>query len=337
MRAIPLVLIVIAALAYVACRDREAAPNTFQTPSATAPPVEATSPATASTVPAATATPGDGVALMPRTHEHTLESGGRTRKYLVHIPPGGSSPMPLVMVLHGGGGNANQVMRSTRFDEVADEHGFIAVFPHGNGRLSDEFLLTWNSGNCCAYALAQGFDDVSFLRAVVSAVVAQYGADAGRVFVTGMSNGGMMSYRLACEASDIFLAAAPVAGALNLECSPDSPISLLAVHGTDDRSVLYEGGVPLQQADPTPREDASVAQSLGFFVGHNGCDERPQSSTEGILRFDEWHSCAAGTRVALYTIEGGVHEWPGDTRASVAPDIDASRLIWEFFGSLERR
>jgi len=327
-------------LGLVAAGCRNSADEPAATPSAgatAATSASATPSLTSTAAPTATMEAAAPVALVPGTHEHTLEAGRRTRKYLVHVPPSGDDAMAIVMVLHGGGGNAKQVMRSTGFDEVADENGFIAVFPHGNGRLSDEFLLTWNAGNCCAYALAQGFDDVSFLRAVVREVVADYGADPGRVFVTGMSNGGMMSYRLACEASDVFLGVAPVAGALNLECTPGHSISLLAIHGTNDRMVRYEGGEPLEQADPTTRVDASVAESVGFFVGHNGCDERPVTTTEGILRFDEWGSCAGGARVALYTIEGGVHEWPGDTRASVARGIDASRLTWEFFASLEPR
>jgi polyhydroxybutyrate depolymerase len=241
------------------------------------------------------------------------------------------------MVLHGGGGNANQVIRSTRFDEVADENGFIAVFPHGSGRLSDEFLLTWNSGNCCGYARAQDIDDVAFLRAVVEAVLRDYGADARRVYVTGMSNGGMMSYRLACEASGVFAAAAPVAGALNVDCNPGQPVSLLAIHGTGDRMVRYEGGEPLEQVDPASRVDTSVADSVGFFVAHNACAEPPATTMDGILRYDEWGSCDQNARVALYTIEGGVHEWPGDRVATVGREVDASRLIWQFFAALPPR
>ena len=335
----------------VGCRNRDEAPGSpAASPTvlaATNTPVPATVIVTARAQPATSpppSVPPDGFARAPGTHERSLALDGRTRGYLVHIPPGveAAGPLPLVLVLHGGGGNANQVRRSTGFDAVADEYGFIAVFPHGNGRLSDEFLLTWNAGNCCSYARDAGIDDVSFLRATVAAVVEEFGGDPGRIFATGMSNGGMMGYRLACDAADLFLGVAPVAGALNLDCQPSRPISLLAIHGTDDLHVLYEGGEPIERADPAPRIDTSVADSVGFFVEHDRClpdaaTSMPAISQDVTVVVDEWTGCTDGTRVALYTLQGGVHEWPGDRRATVARDLDASRLIWEFFSSLPSR
>jgi polyhydroxybutyrate depolymerase len=156
-----------------------------------------------------------------------------------------------------------------------------------------------------------------------------------------MSNGGMMSYRLACEAAGLFLGVAPVAGALNVDCAPSQAISVLAIHGTADQNVLYEGGAPIQRADPLPRVDASVADSVGSFVDSNGCAAKPATSspdTDGlVIVTEEWPDCTGGARVVLHTIECGVHEWPGDQRATVARDFDASSAIWDFFSTLPPR
>ncbi len=354
MRLLPLVALALGCLVFGGCRDRNGAEPATTTPAATATAATSSTAETAITAtPRSTATGTTPVASpesspttattfsrQPGTHDLSIVSGGLKRHYLVHVPEGldDSLRVPAVVVLHGGGGNANQVMRSTGFADVADENSFIAVFPFGDGRFSDDFLLTWNSGNCCGYARSAGIDDVSFIRDVVAAVITDWGADPARIFATGMSNGGMMSYRLACEASDVFLAVAPVAGALNLDCDPANPISLLAIHGTDDQHVLYDGGEPIEKVDPAPRVDTSVADSVGFFVAHDGCNADSDTSMPGaILRYDEWPNCDGGTRVALYTVIGGVHEWPGDPTATVAREIDASRLIWDFFASLPAR
>ncbi len=348
MRLLPLLALLGGFLIFSGCRDRggDDAVATATATSTLASAATATVTATATPGPGATPAPATNTtststfSRQPGTHDLPITVGGLERHFLVHIPEGleNSARVPAVIVLHGGGGNGNQVLRSTRFDDVADENGFIAVFPFGDGRFSDDFLLTWNSGNCCGYARSADIDDVTFIRAVVTAVIDDWGADPARIFATGMSNGGMMSYRLACDASDIFLAVAPVAGALNLDCNPANPVSLLAVHGTADQHVLYDGGPPVENVDPAPRVDTSVAESTGFFVAHDGCQPDPETTMPGaILRYDEWQGCGNGTRVALYTIIGGIHEWPGDPTATVARDIDASRLIWDFFASLPPR
>ena len=121
--------------------------------------------------------------------------------------------MPLVVVLHGGGGNAENIEEVTGFSEKADEEGFIVVYPDGSGRL-DRYLLTWNAGFCCGYALENNIDDVGFIRALIEYLQEKYAINRNMIYVTGISNGGMMSYRLGAELSDIVAAIAPVAGSI---------------------------------------------------------------------------------------------------------------------------
>jgi polyhydroxybutyrate depolymerase len=225
---------------------------------------------------------------------------------------------------------------------LADKEDFIVVYPDGSGRLEDK-LLTWNSGNCCGYALDHKIDDVGFIRALIETLQRDYPINAQRIYATGMSNGGMMSYRIGCELSDKIAAIAPVAGALNVECRPTQPVSVIAFHGTDDQHVLYDGGKPKIQADPHPREDKSVAYAMNFWAQHNRCamtparDERGTpalSGANGIIH-DTYANCANGIAVELYTIKGSGHAWPGGksylSGDTPTREISASELMWEFF------
>ncbi|OLF13632.1 extracellular catalytic domain type 1 short-chain-length polyhydroxyalkanoate depolymerase [Actinophytocola xanthii] len=266
--------------------------------------------------------------------EHMLTVDGRERGYLLHVPPGAEGRLPVLLVLHGGGGNARQVAGQTGLSDLADEAGFLVVYPNGSGRTS---LLTWNAGACCGYAQRQGIDDVAFLSALLDEVLADQLADPERVFVTGMSNGAMMSYRLACELSDRITGIAPVAGALNVTpCRPTRPVSVLAVHGTADELVPYDGGPPAQ---PAPGNEswvnASVADSVGFWVDHDGCRRPATERTEGAVTTATYAGCAEGSEVVLHTVAGGGHAWPGGRRSRseadpVPPEPDASRLVAEF-------
>src|SRR4030042_572429 len=133
--------------------------------------------------------------------------------------------MPLVIVLHGGGGNAQSTAGMTGMNVKADSSGVIAVYPNGNGRLSDEKLLTWNAGNCCGYALDNNIDDVAFIRSLIDDLQSKLAIDQSRVYATGISNGGMMSYLLACQLSDKIAAIAPVAGTMGMNsCLPAQPV-----------------------------------------------------------------------------------------------------------------
>ncbi|MEK7441675.1 MAG: PHB depolymerase family esterase [Chloroflexota bacterium] len=273
-------------------------------------------------------------------HQESILVDGRTRTYAVHVPTNLRTPLSLVIVLHGGGGNDDNAERMTGMSAKADKEGFVVAYPNGSGRLEDK-ILTWNSGNCCGYALDQKIDDVKFISALIDEMQTKHKIDSKRVYVTGISNGGMMSYRVACELADKVAAIAPVAGALNVECKPSQTISVIAFHGTSDQHVLYAGGKPKVQADNHERVDQSVEYAISFWVKQNGCGITPQKNEKGNVVSEIYSGCKNNTGVALYTIKGGGHAWPGGVGGTFFADaptkeISATDVMWEFFKAHSR-
>lgn len=258
------------------------------------------------------------------------------RTYRLHLPQGAAprAPAALVLVLHGGGGNADNAARMSGMDAKSDREGFIAVYPNGTGRR----FLTWNAWRCCGPALDQNVDDVGFVRALVEALAREYPVDRRRIYATGLSNGAMMTYRLACEAADLFAAVAPVAGALNADdCRPVAPVSLIVFHGTADGHVRFEGGKPRTAFDRHPREDKPVSFAVEFWRRHNGCSAEPARERTGHVMHDTY-ACPRGVAVELYAIEGQGHAWPGGQKGlrygNVDPpstELSATDAMWNFF------
>jgi polyhydroxybutyrate depolymerase len=268
-----------------------------------------------------------------------LRYNGLERSYILYMPASvnRNQPIALVFVFHGGTGNAQSAIRMSGFNEVADQNGFIAVYPNGTGRLSKDKLLTWNGGTCCAYAQEKNVDDVGFVRAIVADLQLLANIDTKRIYATGLSNGGILTQRLACEAADLFAAIAPVAGTLNFpQCNPSQTISVIEFHGTDDQHLPYNGGLgskSLVNVDFT-----SVQYSIEFWTSFNKCNSQPQTSSFDDVQHEIWSGCLGSTSVELYTIIGGGHAWPGGTGGWPGSDqptqtISASQLIWKFFSA----
>jgi polyhydroxybutyrate depolymerase len=273
----------------------------------------------------------------PGDYHQQMNFDGRERSYVLHVPPAFvyRKPLPLVVVLHGGGGNAQYAMEMTNMSAKADQAGFLVVYPNGTGSIRER-LLTWNSWNCCGYALDQQIDDVGFIRTLLERLQQGLKIDSKRIYVTGFSNGGMETYRLGCELADQFAAIAPVAGALNTDdCRPSSPLSVIIFHGTADEHILYDGGKPVKQMDRHERVDKPVSYAVSFWVQHNACESIPQHEENGNILQDVYSGCRAGTEVILYTIQGGVHAWPGGKKVLLGDEptqeISATDLMWDFF------
>jgi polyhydroxybutyrate depolymerase len=281
------------------------------------------------------------VAIHPGDYNGSLNVDGRKRSYVLHLPSSynNKTKMSLVIVLHGGGGNAENIMTMTDFSTKSDAAGFIVVYPNGTSRFNNDKLLTWNAGNCCGYALDNNVDDVAFIRALIDELLSRLAVDPARIYATGMSNGGMMCYLLGCQLSDKIAAIAPVAGAMGMDnCYPTQPVSVIIFHGTADEHVLYNGGEPLKKVDNHTRIDKSVSYAVNFWVNANDCSPVPQKEVVGTIIEETYSDGKDGSEVVLYTIIDGKHAWPGGTQGWLGGDvptkeISATNLIWDFFAN----
>jgi polyhydroxybutyrate depolymerase len=269
---------------------------------------------------------GSAPSVGASTLQH-LVFGGRDRTYRIYRPASlaANRPTPLVMVLHGRGGTGLGAENKTGFDHEADARGLLIVYPVGVGQ-------SWNAGGCClpASASSSGIDDVGFLNAVLDRVEAGYPIAADHVYVTGLSNGGMMAYRLACEDATRFAAIAPVAGSLLVAgCSPSRPVSVIHIHGTADTTVPPQGGTGPAGKVNNP----SALQTLQRFAGYDGCAASPAVTTQGAVSEHDWKPCRASTEVAYYLLNGVGHRWPDQA----GDPINATKQIADFFAAHPQR
>ena len=275
-----------------------------------------------------------------------LEYGGRTRTYRIYFPASHPQPVPLLFVVHGGMGSGSGMELLTRgqFNRIADRDGVVVVYPDGVGH-------NWNDGRPLnSPAALENVDDVGFLRAIIASVAGERAIDRGRVFSTGISNGGFMSFRLACEAADAFAAVAPVSANLSTvlgpRCQPSRPVSIAILNGTDDPIVPWAGG-QVRALGVKRGEVWSAQQSFEQFLGFDGCrgqrthdliDLDPADGT--AYRLHEGTECRDGSAVRLYEIVGGGHTWPHGVQYAgerlvgrVSQEIDATAEIWAFFAA----
>ena len=235
--------------------------------------------------------------------------GDRVRQYKVHVPPGydPKAPAPLVFCIHGLYQNAVMFcVAGAAMPAKADAQGFILVMPNG-------YQNSWNGGTCCGAASAERIDDVALFRAILAEVSQHVNVDRRRVYATGLSNGGYMSYRLGCDASDLFTAVAPGAGAVGInsigggtnaasdfiDCAPSKPVAVLDFHGTADALVPYTLQAP----------------SLAKMAEHDQCSTTTAAATSPASGGDttcvRYEGCSAGVEVTGCSVANGGHCWFG--------------------------
>jgi polyhydroxybutyrate depolymerase len=256
----------------------------------------------------------DGSGLGTGRHEDlSLLHDGIMRRFDVYIPEGyrPDAPTPMVVDFHGLGSSSTQQAANSRLDEVADERGMIVVWPQG---VDD----AWNGGSCCN----DDVDDLGFVLALVQELETLACVDPARIYATGMSNGGIMSHRLGCEAADTFAAIAPVAGMMLVSashCQPSRGVPVLAFHGSEDSIVPYSAA-----------QDATQK-----WIARNECSTMPvETYANGDVKCQTYPNCRDDVEVTLCSVEGGGHCWPGRyfcAFGSGTNDIDATTAMADFF------
>lgn len=269
-----------------------------------------------------------------------------TRQYRVHVPPqyDPKTPMPLLFCIHGLGQDGILFcVDGASMPTKSDAAGFLLVIPNG-------YSNSWNAGTCCGDAVTQGLDDVALFRAIFAEVGKHLNIDLTRVYATGLSNGGYMSYRLACEASDLFVAVAPGAGAIGMAdigggtsmtsdikaCTPTTPVSVLDIHGTDDPLIPFSTQKP----------------SLDRIAMGDSCQGMTHPATQpasvGDVTCVSYDGCPTGVDVTGCSVKGGGHVWFGspncgtgvDAACSIvgnnSNDIMDTDAVWAFFSAHSR-
>ena len=282
--------------------------------------------------------------------EHSVTVDGMRRRYLVFPPKGFDKPLPVVLALHGGGSNARQMERYTRFNDLAAKEGFLVVYPEavdGN----------WNDGRGIAGVRAQqeNIDDVKFVRTIVDRISKVHRIDRSRIYSTGISNGAFMSHRLATEASDLITAIAPVVGgmapSMAKQFHPTYPVSILIIQGDADPLVPIRGGMV---GFPRGRKRGQVVpteETIALYVRRNGNQGDPTVTTldrdekDGTsVEITKYPDGPGDVKTQVYIVRNGGHTWAGRPLylpemliGKASQEFSATEVIWEFFKSCPPR
>jgi len=274
----------------------------------------------------------------------SVESGGMTRTYWLHVPPGlaKDQPVPLVLIYHGSGSDGERMERFTNFSKLADRHGFIAVYP-------DAFAENWNDGRAATSILAQAkeIDDISFTISVIDAISRDHSIDPKRIYATGFSNGGIFVHLLAEKCASRLAAIASISGGIAEPIAPNfkpaNALSVFIVHGTKDPFVPYNGG-NVDESDNG--RIISTDQTVKKWIAINGDNTKSEKGQlpdvnkddHSQVKWTRWNFPKTRTELLLYTIEGAGHTWPSgpqflpiSTIGEVDRDFDGATAIWDFF------
>jgi polyhydroxybutyrate depolymerase len=278
--------------------------------------------------------------LSPGDHTRMLTVDGRERSYVIHVPKkyDPKKPTPVVLILHGAGTNARIMERLCGMNEKSEEAGFLAVYPNGTGL---GIFLTFNSGGLSPRIADRWPDDVKFIDKLLDDLQTVANVDKKRVYATGLSNGGMMCYRLAAELPQRIAAIAPVSGTLCLDKPmPRRCVPLMHFHGTDDRIVPYKGP---DNGTKKVLAFKSVDETIAIWRKLNKCSGKPVEKKLGNKVDDgteilqkTYRPKKGGADVVLVVIKGAGHTWPGRPPrvrflGKSTKRISANDMIWEFF------
>lgn len=308
--------------------------------------------------------------ISDRFIEFYIQHQGVERKYIVYGPLLKKPiKLPVVIAFHGGGGNAEKSIQFYDLHKKAEKEKFLLVYPEGYGRiLNSGSLGSWNAGRCCPPASKDNIDDVGFIREMIKKLNEDYKIDTKRIYLTGMSNGALMVYKLACELSDQIAAIAAVGGHDALDkCNPSRAVPTLHIHGTEDHCSSYNGGgcggcgkdymramLGLQKAKTMLWDCESVQAYFDIWSKIAKCNTKTNKFLlKDKVECQKYSGCANDAHMLFCSIDGMGHVWPGDTNYKIAAcrkhlngkhcrnwkeivgptsdAIDANDFIWAFF------
>jgi polyhydroxybutyrate depolymerase len=271
-------------------------------------------------------------------YSESIVVDGIQRTFIVKLPKNyydNANDRPMLIGLHGTGGNAAQFEESYGFNLKADAEGFVAVYPDGVQKDDGIGLLkirTWNAGSCCDYAMYNNVNDVKFISILIDSISTRFHINRRKVYVTGMSNGGMMAYRIASELTDKIAAIGVVSGTMvaTKDVTRQGKTPILHIHAVPDTKVPYAGGTGIGGYDFPP-----VMDGINYWVNRNDCNPGPVTEQYPGYQFQTWKNSEGNPVIQLYLTNDGGHAWPssavqgrrGDTPSTV---INATNLIWEF-------
>lgn len=259
----------------------------------------------------------------------------RYRTFLVHTPSeySGLQKIPLIVAMHGGFGSAFNLQNQSLLSVKANQEHFIVVYPEGaKGGIFN--IRTWNAGVCCGHAATSNIDDVQFIDELIQYMMDNYAVDEHRIYATGMSNGGFMAYRLACELPDKIAAIAPVAASMTMDmCMPSSPVPIIHFHSVQDANVLYEGGYG---SGASSHYSPPLDSIFNVWSGLNNCSIENDTLIENNdYTLVNWRDCDCTANIEYYLTEDGAHSWPGGNATPmgdpVSQVINANDKMWDFF------
>lgn len=266
--------------------------------------------------------------------DHEIKVDGSERTYTVFVPSDlPKEKVPLMLVVHGGTGNAHHSSRTMGMNDVALKNHFIVAYPDGTSTMLGKNRRVWNAGACCAIAQRKNINDVKFFDEMIKEILQKYPVDSKRIYITGESNGAMLTYRLVCELPDVFAAAIPVSGTLMIDnCKAGQKVALFDVHGSADKNVPYQGG----KGEGLGRANyRSVPETLKIITSLRQCSE-PTKKTLANGDVEADYNCKAGAPVRARLIEGGGHAWPVASGSGKNSNFSAADEAWNFAKNFSR-
>ena len=261
-----------------------------------------------------------------------IEVNGTIRTYHLVVPPDQSKKSPLVIALHGFSGNAKTIERISQLSEYAEKENFFVAYPNGFGQLGN-LVFSWNANFCCANAKIHSSDDVGFIKNLINYLCSQYSIDKNKIFITGISNGAMMTHRIGIELGNMIAGIIPVAGAIGTVYPKpfqfnisQYPVNVILFHGLKDTFIPFDGKKGVTQ---NPNQFLPVRDQVKYWVTVNKCQTEPlieELAGEKLIK-ETYSSDITHKKVIFYLIKEGTHTWPGGVRGLTAAGEPVSKEI----------